>query len=176
MTVKSSELATNHCLPQWGATKASMLCTSRQASQLSPLFTQVHLKSDPLQHFFDCPFQFGAYPDFVDATDDADQATAYNVHMQPNDVIIAGSDGLWDNVFDSELLQLLPKSTDKVRQHKPCHAALCSWQRIGTQPCALLQAADDEGLRGVLRHSWHHYSLQSGLQSKQTWGRWMGTY
>lgn len=33
---------------------------------------EVLMQSEPLQHFFDCPFQFGALPEHVSATDYAE--------------------------------------------------------------------------------------------------------
>jgi len=74
------------------------------------------LRSSPLQHFFDCPLQFGAYPEHVDATDSADQAQLYHVPVEPGDVIIAGSDGLWDNAYEHEILKLMPQSADEVQK------------------------------------------------------------
>jgi protein phosphatase PTC7 len=65
-------------------------------------------RSRPLQHFFDCPLQLGAYPEYVDATDTAAQAELFEVDLQPGDVIVAGSDGLWDNLYEDELLAALP--------------------------------------------------------------------
>lgn len=75
---------------------------------------KVLLRSRPLQHYFDCPLQFGAFPEFVEATDTADQAEMYNVKLFPGDVIIAGTDGLWDNVYENEILELAPKDSRDV--------------------------------------------------------------
>eukprot|EP00798_Chlamydomonas_sp_ICE-L_P020119 gene20119-26849_t len=74
------------------------------------------MKSKPLQHYFDCPLQFGAFPEFVEATDTADMAEFYNVPVQPGDVIVAGSDGLWDNCFDYEITELCPSSTQDLQE------------------------------------------------------------
>jgi protein phosphatase PTC7 len=51
---------------------------------------QIVLRSSPKQHFFDCPLQFGAYPEHVDDTDTADDAEVYQLPVLPGDVIIAG--------------------------------------------------------------------------------------
>ena len=50
----------------------------------------VHFRSSPMQHYFDCPRQFGSYPDFVAATDTAADAEEYGLEVQPGDVIIMG--------------------------------------------------------------------------------------
>ncbi len=52
---------------------------------------QVVIKSKALQHYFDCPLQFGAFPEFVEATDTADMADFYNVPLLPGDIVIAGA-------------------------------------------------------------------------------------
>ncbi|KXZ57082.1 hypothetical protein GPECTOR_5000g1309 [Gonium pectorale] len=67
------------------------------------------IRSKPLQHYFDCPLQFGAFPEFVEATDTADMADLYNIALRPGDIIVAGTDGLWDNCYLTEILTLLPK-------------------------------------------------------------------
>jgi hypothetical protein len=51
---------------------------------------QIVLRSSPKQHFFDCPLQFGSYPEHVDDTDTADDAEVYQLPVLPGDVIIAG--------------------------------------------------------------------------------------
>lgn len=72
------------------------------------------LRSRPLQHFFDCPLQFGSL-NHVDATDSADQAETFTVPVEPGDVIIMGSDGLWDNAYEAEIVALAPKSASDAR-------------------------------------------------------------
>ncbi len=51
---------------------------------------QVVARSKALQHYFDCPLQFGAFPEFVEATDTADMADTYSIPLAPGDVVIAG--------------------------------------------------------------------------------------
>ncbi|KIZ06030.1 serine/threonine protein phosphatase [Monoraphidium neglectum] len=75
-------------------------------------------RSRPLQHWFDCPYQLGAFPEFVEATDTAAHADVFEVPLLPGDVVVVGkqpqefilcSDGLWDNAYDADILALLPK-------------------------------------------------------------------
>lgn len=68
------------------------------------------IKSKPLQHYFDCPLQFGAFPEYVEATDTAEMSDLYTIALRPGDVIVAGTDGLWDNCFISEIIALAPKA------------------------------------------------------------------
>ncbi len=82
---------------------------------------EVVFKSPVLQHFFDCPLQFGACPDYSESTDTAEDAAVFELAVQPGDVLLAGSDGLWDNCYDSDLLQLLPDRAEAVDQ------VWCQW-------------------------------------------------
>lgn len=77
---------------------------------------QVIFRSPVLQHFFDCPLQFGACPDFSESTDSAEDAAVFELAVQPGDILVAGSDGLWDNCYDSELMGLLPDRPEAVGQ------------------------------------------------------------
>eukprot|EP00199_Chlamydomonas_sp_CCMP681_P002432 CAMPEP_0119108012 /NCGR_PEP_ID=MMETSP1180-20130426/12991_1 /TAXON_ID=3052 ORGANISM="Chlamydomonas cf sp, Strain CCMP681" /NCGR_SAMPLE_ID=MMETSP1180 /ASSEMBLY_ACC=CAM_ASM_000741 /LENGTH=385 /DNA_ID=CAMNT_0007093571 /DNA_START=92 /DNA_END=1249 /DNA_ORIENTATION=- len=73
-------------------------------------------KSRPLQHYFDCPLQFGAYPEFVEATDTADMADTYSIPLASGDVIVAGSDGLWDNLYQTEITALVPRNANELQR------------------------------------------------------------
>lgn len=52
------------------------------------------------QHYFDCPYQCGSYsrPEF------ALKAETYLHRVETNDLIVMGSDGLLDNLFDEDIL------------------------------------------------------------------------
>lgn len=54
---------------------------------------RVVVKSEPMQHFFDCPCQFGAYPEHVEATDVASDAEEYLITGKPGDCIVLGKGG-----------------------------------------------------------------------------------
>lgn len=74
----------------------------------------VVFQTPALQHFFDCPYQLGSYPDFVDATDYPSDASTFSLNVMPGDVIVMGSDGLWDNLPMQEIVQLLPDTDDAI--------------------------------------------------------------
>lgn len=76
----------------------------------------VVFRSPALQHFFDCPLQFAAYPDYTNATDTSDDAGLYEIPVQAGDMIVAGTDGLWDNVPQEEILSSLPSSLNQFSQ------------------------------------------------------------
>jgi hypothetical protein len=89
---------------------------------------QVVFKSSVLQHFFDCPLQFGACPDFSESTDSAEDAAVFELAVQPGDILVAGSDGLWDNCYDTELMGLLPANADAVEQVRLQIFCICPLQ------------------------------------------------
>ena len=76
----------------------------------------VIFRSPALQHFFDCPLQFAAYPDYTNATDTSDDAGLYEIPLQAGDMIVAGTDGLWDNVPQEDILTSLPSSLTHLPQ------------------------------------------------------------
>lgn len=63
--------------------------------------------------------KLGAYPEFVDDTDTAAQAEVYEVPLQHGDIIVAGSDGLWDNAYEAEILGRLPRSAEGAQVRAP---------------------------------------------------------
>ena len=76
----------------------------------------VSFRSPPLQHFFDCPLQFAAYPDFTNATDSAEDAGLYELPVQEGDQVVAGTDGLWDNVHQEEIVEIMQRHSDNMQQ------------------------------------------------------------
>ncbi len=61
----------------------------------------------PQQHRHNQPFQVGPLE-----TDDASDAQNYNVAVQPADYIVLGTDGLWDNLYASQVAQIIETSKD----------------------------------------------------------------
>jgi protein phosphatase PTC7 len=55
------------------------------------------------QHYFNCPFQLGMGSD--DSPGDADYYVLED--LAEGDLIVAATDGVWDNVYEEEMLQLL---------------------------------------------------------------------
>lgn len=52
------------------------------------------------QHYFNCPFQIG-----TDSLDTVDAGRPINVKLQHGDWIVMGTDGLWDNVFPTHIVE-----------------------------------------------------------------------
>ena len=82
----------------------------------------IEFRSPPLQHFFDCPLQFAAYPDYTNATDSAEDAGLYQLPVQQGDLIVAGTDGLWDNVHQEEIVQILSSHQNDIQRVSNCYS------------------------------------------------------
>jgi protein phosphatase PTC7 len=54
------------------------------------------------EHYFNCPYQLG-YEPLSEDTDVAEDADEFEFTVKPGDLVVAGSDGLFDNVFDDEI-------------------------------------------------------------------------
>merc|ERR1712048_1281754 len=66
---------------------------------------EVVLASTPRQHQFDCPYQLG-YKELVDYVNTAADAELLEFPVKPGDIVVAGSDGLFDNVFDADIVRV----------------------------------------------------------------------
>ncbi|MCO5566719.1 hypothetical protein L7F22_020398 [Adiantum nelumboides] len=51
------------------------------------------------QHYFDCPYQLSSEPGAQTSSD----AMVYKVELLPGDIVVMGSDGLFDNLFDKDI-------------------------------------------------------------------------
>ncbi|CAL4886549.1 unnamed protein product [Urochloa decumbens] len=65
-------------------------------------------RSTPQQHRFNCPYQLSA----ADGGDSVADADVGGVEVAGGDVVVVGTDGLFDNVFDSELERLVWEGTE----------------------------------------------------------------
>ncbi|MEW5318281.1 MAG: hypothetical protein WDW38_009514 [Sanguina aurantia] len=61
----------------------------------------IKLRTNQLEHEFGCPFQLGHHR-YANSVDDADLVTH---HVVPGDVLVMGTDGLLDNLGDSEIVR-----------------------------------------------------------------------
>lgn len=62
-------------------------------------------KTNPQMHYFNCPFQLGG-----SSPDTPDQCVRIACPLAPGDVLVIASDGLYDNIFDEQILQILESS------------------------------------------------------------------
>ena len=63
---------------------------------------RILFKSQPQQHAFNFPFQIGSGP-----SDPPNAAQLYALPVEAGDVIVCGTDGLWDNLHDAEVAALV---------------------------------------------------------------------
>ena len=59
---------------------------------------RILFKSQPQQHAFNFPYQIGS-----GQSDPPTAAQLYALPVQPGDIIVCGTDGLWDNLHDAEV-------------------------------------------------------------------------
>ncbi|XP_044482495.1 probable protein phosphatase 2C 26 isoform X3 [Mangifera indica] len=75
---------------------------------------QIIFSSSPQEHYFDCPFQLSseaAGQTYLDAM-------VSSVELMEGDTIVMGSDGLYDNVFDHEIVSTMDIFTDVAEAAK----------------------------------------------------------
>ena len=70
------------------------------------LWPRVALRTSDQTHYFNCPYQL-SYPDLEEGTDYAEDAEVFDIAVQPGDVLVMGSDGVFDNVFPAEVERVL---------------------------------------------------------------------
>lgn len=74
-------------------------------------------RSEEQQHAFNFPYQLG-----IRSKDQPHHAQSFNIKIKKGDIIIMGSDGLYDNLFDKTILSL-------VRDHVHAHTIPGNAQR-----------------------------------------------
>ncbi|XP_047321351.1 probable protein phosphatase 2C 1 [Impatiens glandulifera] len=69
---------------------------------------QIIFSTSPVEHYFDCPYQLSSEAvgqTFLDAT-------VCSVQLKEGDIIVMGSDGVFDNVFDTEIAAIVTTGGD----------------------------------------------------------------
>ncbi|TPX37140.1 hypothetical protein SmJEL517_g01031 [Synchytrium microbalum] len=66
-------------------------------------------RTEEQQHSFNFPFQLG-----TGSHDTPDSAQSFQIKVQEGDIVIIGSDGMFDNVFDEEVVDIVRSVTDRV--------------------------------------------------------------
>ncbi|TMW88503.1 hypothetical protein EJD97_018485 [Solanum chilense] len=69
---------------------------------------QMIFSTFPLEHYFDCPYQLSSEA----VTQTYLDAIVSTVNLQVGDTIIMGSDGLFDNIFDQEIVSVVTTNDD----------------------------------------------------------------
>jgi len=68
---------------------------------------EIYFKSKEQQHSFNFPFQLG-----TGSTDTPEHAELFELDVEENDIVILGSDGLFDNLFPEEILDVCNENTE----------------------------------------------------------------
>ncbi|KAI8800281.1 phosphatase 2C-like domain-containing protein [Cladochytrium replicatum] len=68
---------------------------------------EIIFRTEEQQHMFNFPYQLG-----TGSHDGPQDAQVFRVKVQESDLVIIGSDGMFDNVFDDEILDLVGRVTD----------------------------------------------------------------
>ena len=71
---------------------------------------EIMFRNEEQQHSFNFPFQLG-----TTGRDTPKDAQEYTLKIQRGDIIIMGSDGLFDNVFDEDILDIVNSFESKKR-------------------------------------------------------------
>ena len=95
-----------------------------------------HIKvSYPLQaqqHSFNCPYQLASPTKWPEA-DKPEDADVYEIELLPGDIVILGSDGLFDNMWNYELEAIV---ADHIAVSQGCMLS------VATQICTYETCAD----------------------------------
>ena len=71
--------------------------------------SKVLSRSKDIIHYFDCPYQFA-----VDSPDRPREGTKMNVQLLSGDVIVAASDGIFDNLDNQAIIDVVEKNAKKT--------------------------------------------------------------
>ncbi|KAJ0979294.1 hypothetical protein J5N97_014768 [Dioscorea zingiberensis] len=75
---------------------------------------QVIFSTTPQEHYFDCPYQLSSEIIGQSYRD----AMVCNVELLEGDMIVMGSDGLFDNVFDHEIVSIVSRFNNAIEAAK----------------------------------------------------------
>ena len=70
---------------------------------------KVAAKTKEILHYFDCPYQLAS-----DSPDRAKDATKLTFPLQPGDIIVAGSDGIFDNLTPDDIWEQISSVPDRA--------------------------------------------------------------
>eukprot|EP00877_Chromochloris_zofingiensis_P009623 jgi/Chrzof1/4914/Cz15g04100.t1 len=87
----------------------------------------VVFQSPQQQHNFNFPFQLGSREGL---SDQPQAAMRFELQAQLGDIIVVGSDGLWDNVFTEEVATIVSKCKDKGESPEMAAQVLCRYARM----------------------------------------------
>ncbi|KAA8545648.1 hypothetical protein F0562_020901 [Nyssa sinensis] len=104
-------------------------------------------RSPVQQHYFNCPYQLGK----SNISDHPNLAQVFKVAVRPGDVIVVGTDGLFDNMFDHQIEDVVKMGIDegiepqKIAWALAEHAFHYSMEEEAPTPFA--EAAKEAGMK-----------------------------
>ncbi|PIA59554.1 hypothetical protein AQUCO_00400441v1 [Aquilegia coerulea] len=75
---------------------------------------KINFSTSPQEHYFDCPYQLSSH----EAGQTYLDAMVSEVELLEGDTIVMGSDGLFDNVFDHEIVSMISRFNDVAEAAK----------------------------------------------------------
>ena len=90
---------------------------------------EVVFASAAQEHYFNCPYQLG-YEPLSEDTDTGADAESYEFAVKPGDLVVAGSDGLFDNVFDEDIARIATAAAASVRGAGALSAARAASEQL----------------------------------------------
>lgn len=79
-------------------------------------------QTEAQEHGFNQPYQL-AHPDLVTCTDAASEAQHHLVPLKAGDVVVLGTDGLFNNMWDDQLLKLVAHKVKQAGHSSPAEEA-----------------------------------------------------
>ncbi|GIL76563.1 hypothetical protein Vretifemale_6067, partial [Volvox reticuliferus] len=98
------------------------------------------LATSAQEHQFNMPYQM-AHPDNLPDTDTAADAQTYQISMRAGDVVILATDGLFDNMWDEELVSMVAAAAASIPSGLAGPAAATAAQPAAQQLAASLVSA-----------------------------------
>eukprot|EP00924_Labyrinthula_sp_SR-Ha-C_P010966 augustus_masked-scaffold_33-processed-gene-1.45-mRNA-1 protein AED:0.23 eAED:0.24 QI:0/-1/0/1/-1/1/1/0/364 len=83
--------------------------SNNQYSQNDKSEWRVVYKSEEQCHYFNCPYQVG-----YDCLDTADDAQRYRIGYKPGDIVLAATDGFFDNVSIAETCRIVNSTAEEM--------------------------------------------------------------
>lgn len=133
-----------------------MILKSVYSAETNKDALEVALRSEEQQHAFNFPYQLGP-----ESSDKPKSAHTYSAKLDYGDIIIFGTDGLWDNTYDRDIVDLLKNSEQDSAQSIAKKIATASYNF----------AADNNRLSPFAKNArvaWRDRSLCGGKQDDIT--------
>jgi protein phosphatase PTC7 len=91
----------------------------------------IHSRTKDTLHYFDCPYQLSE-----NSPDRPRDASVKEIKLVPGDVIIAGSDGIFDNLEDQAIIDIVNSQTGNKRASRIVEKIVSESRRVSLDPKA----------------------------------------